>query len=93
MGLFSVSASVIKLAWAPAQPRPQNSVTRLPLLSRLASASISASAGRTIGAAGSKPAFAEMPRLGAGLSPTSPGITTTATPRLPTAARMAFSST
>ena len=45
------------------------------------------------GGAGSSPALGEMPRLGAALSATSPGITRTATPRLPTAARMAFSST
>ena len=35
----------------------------------------------------------EMPRAGAGRSATSPGMTTTATPRRPTAARIAFSST
>ncbi len=51
------------------------------------------SAGWTMGAAGSSPAFGEMPRLGDGRNATSPGMTMTATPRRPTAARMAFSRT
>src|SRR5215472_16437161 len=33
IGLFSVSASRISCAWAPAQPRPQNSVIRSAALS------------------------------------------------------------
>ena len=86
IGAFSCPASATTSSCAPAQPAPQNSVTRSAPLSMPASLSISRFAGRTIGG----PVTSQLATAAvAGFRATSPGITTTATPRLATATRMA----
>ncbi len=88
IGAFSRCASATTSACAPAQPAPHSSVTFVPAFSSAASRSSSASVGRTIGCAGTSQAggFASV-----GRSATSPGITTTDTPRRATAVRIARS--
>src|SRR5258706_341279 len=92
MGDFSFAPSANSAPCAPAQPEPQSSVTRDAAFSSAARRSSSLSAGRTSDGPGSKP-----PTLGAGASTAccsdgSPEMTITATPPLPTAARIPASS-
>jgi hypothetical protein len=87
-GAPSVLASSTTSAWAPAHPAPHIMATLLSALSSAASASRSPSAGRTTGGLGAIQAGA---LTSVGFSAMSPGITTTATPRLAVAIRIAFS--
>jgi hypothetical protein len=86
MGAFSLRASSTTSAWAPAHPAPQNSVTREAPLRTFASFSISTAPGRKTGAVGTIHSGTSASIF---MSATSPGNTTTATPRLATATRMA----
>lgn len=86
MGDFSFCASAMISAWAPAQPAPHNSATRAELFSRVAKASTSCVLGSSNGLLGNSHCGTTASR---GCSATSPEMTTTATPFLATATRMA----
>jgi len=76
---------------APAQPEPHSTVTRSASFSRPESCSSDPREGTTAGAGSASVPAAGSGRSGAGCRATSPGSTTTETPRLATASRIAIS--
>src|SRR6266403_3132485 len=92
MGDFSLAPSANSASCAPAQPEPHNRVTRDDVFKRLASRSSSPSAGRTSDGPGNRLSILGAGASTASLRAVSPEITITATPRWPTAARIAISS-
>ena len=86
IGAWSAAASETTASWAPAVPAPARMVTRLAPLSSVAAASSSLSSGRTTGSDGATKRGVS-PSISS--SETSPGNTSTATPRCPMAVRIA----
>src|SRR5262245_37537426 len=94
IGALRRSPTAMSSSWAPWHPEPHRMVTRMSSpLSSAARRSRSACRGVTTGACGSSPSALGLGPSIAGCKATSPGMTTTDTPRLPTASRIATSST